>query len=141
MGDTPAVDAIRESEQSGTDGDADGADEGGSGGDGGGGVLDGGIPTFGLTQRQLLLIALVIVAVLAWRMKQSGGGDGSGTEAAEEIEKAREPDLGDVTVREDDDADDVEVVLPANPDDELEKDQAIIDYLKDAGHITGGDED
>jgi len=140
MGETPAVDEIGEIEQSdensgnsGQSGDADGGD--------GGGMFDGGIPTFGLTRRQLLLIGLVVVAVLAWKARDSSGDAESGTQAGEEIEKARNPDLGDVKVREEEDADDVEVVLPANPDDELEKDQAIIDYFKHAGHISGGDED
>ncbi|ALJ99680.1 hypothetical protein BGV91_gp17 [Haloarcula californiae icosahedral virus 1] len=141
MGDTPAVDEIRESEQGGNDGGAGDGDGGADGGDGGGGMFDGGIPTFGLTRRQLLLIGLVVVAVLAWKAKQSSSDAESGTQAGEEIEKARNPDLGDVTVTEDEDAEDVEVVLPANPDDELEKDQAIIDYFKESGHISGGDDD
>jgi len=139
MGDTPAVDAIRESEQSG-DNSGNGGDA--DGGDSGGGMFDGGIPTFGLTRKQLLLIGLVVVAVLAWKARDSGTDDAeSGTKADEEIEKAHNPDLGDVTVTEDEDAEDVEVVLPANPDDELEKDQAIIDYFKEAGHISGGEDD
>jgi len=142
MGDTPEIEEIREKEQGGNDGGAGDGDGGADGGDGGGGMFDGGIPTFGLTRRQLLLIGLVVVAVLAWKAKQSSSSDAeSGTKAGEEIEKARNPDLGDVKVREEEDPEDVEVVLPANPDDELEKDQAIIDYFKDAGHITGGDDD
>ncbi|AAY24947.1 ORF 21 [Haloarcula hispanica virus SH1] len=135
MGDTPAVDEIRQQEQGGNDG-GDGDDDGQDGT----GMFDGGIPTFGLSRAQMLLIALVVVALLAWKLRDSSGDSEGGTKAREAVDSMRDPDLGDVTVREDDDAEEVEVVLPADPDNELEKDEAIIQHFKNAGHIEGDDE-
>lgn len=136
MGEQPEIEEIRQQEQSGT------TNDGGSGGDGGdgGGMFDGGVPSFGLSRRQMLLIALVVVLVLAWKLRDSDGS-GSGSSAQDQIQQVKEPDLGDVKVREEENADEPEVVIPANPDDELEKDQAVIDYFKDAGHIDGGDDE
>jgi len=139
MTDTPEIAEIREKEQGGNDGGGDGDDDGG-GGDPSAGMFDGGIPTFGLTRRQMLIIAAVVVVVVAWKLRDSSD-DGGTSSAQDEVEKARDPDLGDVKVREDEEADEPEVVLPANPDDELEKDQAIIDYFKESGHISGGDDE
>jgi len=114
--------------------------EASNGGESGSSGLLGAIPNTGLSRRQLLLlVALVALAVVVWKARQNGGESG-GSEAGSEIEKAKDPDLGDVTIREQEDAEDVEVVVPASPDDELKKDAAIIDYFKESGHIEGGDD-
>ncbi|AGC65542.1 hypothetical protein K745_gp17 [Haloarcula hispanica virus PH1] len=139
MGETPAVDEIRQKEQGGTnDGDDD---QDGGVLDGATRMFDGGIPTFGLSRAQLLIIGLVVVAVLAWKLRESSSDGGeSGTKAREAVDSMRDPDLGDVKVREEEEAEEVEVVLPANPDNELEKDEAIIQHFKNAGHIEGDDD-
>lgn len=136
MGDAPEIDEIREREAQGDDDDGDGdGDDAGGLMDGAGGLLDG----VGLTRRQLLLVAVVVAAVLLWYAR-SRADDGDGENAREQVEDMRDADLGDVTVTEQEDQEGVEVRVPADPDDELEKDAAIIDYFKEAGHMTGDDD-
>lgn len=138
MNDTPAVEEIQQQSSDENTGDQDGD---GTTNGGGSGMFDGGIPTFGLSKRQLLLIGAVVVAVLAYKLHSSDSGSASsGTKADQEIEEVKDADLGDVAVTEDDDADEVEVILPANADDELDNDAAIIDYFKSEGIIEGEDD-
>lgn len=102
-----------------------------------GGVLDS-VPDLGLSRRQVaLLVALVVVSVAVYKLRQRDGG----SDAAAEVAAAREREIGDVTVTEEDDADGVEVVVPADPADELEKDEAVVDMLAEAGHIERSDGD
>lgn len=84
---------------------------------------------FSLSSRQkVVLVGVVIVAaILLWRMRKSSEVNG-----AEEFETARTEDLaGDVEIE-----DDKEVIhIPVEPEDELEKDAAVIEALKDRGKI------
>lgn len=125
---TPTVDEIREEEQSGGNGDAGGVEDAG-------GTSGLSLSSLGLSRKHALIIGLIVVAFLVWKLKSEQSNT-----AADEVEKVRDgPDLGDVTVTEDDDQDEVEIRVPADPDDELAKDAAVIDALKEGGHIEGDD--
>ncbi|AFD02293.1 putative protein 12 [Haloarcula hispanica icosahedral virus 2] len=97
------------------------------------------VPDLGLSRRQVaLLVALVVMSVAVYKLRQR---DGDMSEAAAEVAEAREREIGDVKVSEDEDADGVEVVVPADPANELEKDEAVVDMLAEAGHIERSDGD
>mgnify|MGYP006287735509 CR=1 FL=1 len=132
MGETPEIAELQEKvEQSGNSGGKSpdgGGDSGGSGGI---------VPSINLSKRQWLVIGAVAVVVLVVVLRERNS-DGKST-SAEEVEKARDgPDLDDVTVTEEEGQEGVEVVVPQNPDDELEKDAAIIEHFKETGHMSGG---
>lgn len=85
------------------------------------------------SQAAVILAIVVVVALLVWRFRSTSDGDDGG--GHEEIEEALEADLsGEVTVNDDEDGDDIEI--PANPDDELEKDAAVLDALKAKGKMS-----
>jgi len=98
--------------------------------------------SLGLTRRQLLLIGLVVALVLAWKLRQASSDGGSSSKASEAVEKLRTEDLaGDVEVQADEDAEEpqMELRVPTDPGDELDKDAAVLDYFKDSGIMGGGD--
>jgi len=97
--------------------------------------------SLGLTRRQLLLIGLVAALVLAWKLRQASDG-GSESKASEAVEKLRTEDLaGDVEVQGDEEAEEpqMELRVPTDPGDELDKDAAVLDYFKESGIMGGGD--
>lgn len=138
MGEQPAIDEIREEEsQPDTDDDPEptGDDSG---------MFGGSMPSLGLSRKQLLFIGLLVVAAIAWRLRSSGSNDSgsaSNSKAAEEIEAAKNPDLSGVKVREEEDADEAEIVVPKDPENPLDQDRAVIEHFKEVGHISGGEDD
>lgn len=118
-------------------GDGDAVDQAvdGAGGSSGG-MLDG-LPVPSLSRRQALIIAVVVAAVVVWRIHSQRSGSGS---ASKEMERALEEDLdAEVSVEQDEDAEEVTIQLPSDPDDELDKDAAIIEHFKESGRLGGED--
>jgi len=95
------------------------------------------VPSLGLSRRHLLILGVVVAVAIAWRLRQSSNSSGGQSAAAQEVAEARDAEIGDVTVTEEEGAENVEVVVPADPDDELEKDEAVVEMLREAGHIEG----
>lgn len=123
MGETPDVGGLEESSGS-SDGGSDGS-------------LSDGLGGLGLTRRQLVLIgALVAVVIALYLYRQSSGGGSS--DSISELEKLSEEN---VEVTEEEGQDGVQVTVPADPDDELEKDAAAIEALRQGGHISSGDDE
>jgi len=83
----------------------------------------------GLSRRTLVLLALVVVAALVlWRLRSSEESSDGG----DELEQALSEDMAS-----DDDEpkeSEAEIVVPAAPADELEKDAAVIEGLKKSGN-------
>ena len=113
------------------DGDQDGDQDGNSGGSG--------LPIPSISRRTGLVIGLVVIVGVALYLK-SRDGDGDDGGGNSEMEKARDADLSaEVNIRGDEDGEEAELVIPTNPDDELAKDEAILNYFKETGRIEGDD--
>lgn len=140
----PEIDELRQREEQGGkqtqtgDGDdpvADAVDNSGSSG----GMLSG--VSLGLTRRQLLLIALLVALALAWKMRSGSDGGSSGSSSKDAVESLKSEDLaGEVSVKGDEEAEEarMELRVPTDPDDELDKDRAVVDYMRESG-LIGGD--
>lgn len=103
--------------------------------DGGNDSSGGLVPSPSKGQIALIVGLAVVVAVLAWRFK-SDSDDGE-----DELEAALKDDLaGDVEVT-DEDEDSVEIEVPVDPSDELEKDAAVLDALKRSGKMQGSEDE
>jgi len=134
MGDTPAIKEIQE--------DAKGGDQDVETGDGGSDLFDGAGPTLGLTKKQLALVALVVaVAVAVMLYRRSDGGDDGGDDqddgvAEAEVQKMQAA-LGDSSDNLEAEDDDPAARVPASPDDDLAGDEAVVEYMKEAGYVSG----
>lgn len=79
-----------------------------------------------------LLGVLVVVSLILWRLRASD--DSGGSNAKAQIDRAREDELaGEVEV---DDENDV-IQVPVAPDDELQKDAAVLEALKRNDSMKG----
>lgn len=81
-------------------------------------------------RKTVFVIGLIVVAaILWWRFRKAGSNDSSKSE----FEKLRSEDLsGKIAIRENGEG---EIYVPVDPDDELEKDAAIIEAFKERGKI------
>ena len=101
------------------------------------GGLGGMVPDVGLSRRHMLILGVVALAALAWYLRQRSTESGGSPDDAPSGE-----DLADVKVRGDGDGDgEVVIEVPTDPDDELDKDAAVIDALKTSGKIDPGEGD
>ena len=130
MGDAPAIKEIQEDAKGGdqdvkTDDDGD--------------LFDATGPSFGLTKTQLAVVAaVVVVAVAIMLYRRSDGGDDGGDQddgvAESQVEKVQDA-LGDSSTNLEAEDDDPEVRVPESPDDDLAGDEAVVEYMKEAGYM------
>lgn len=107
------------------------------------GLLDGLMPSVSRRQVVLLVVAAVVVGILLWRLREadSDGLDAPEGATDEEVAAEIEQALGEDLEIEDRDGDgQVEIEVPMAPGDELEKDAAVLDGLKQSGKFKGADE-
>jgi len=131
--------AIKDTVDELSDDDTDREDEDGVDGGGGSGDSGGMLPSVSLSRTHLLILGVVVALALAWKLK-SGDASSAGSQSAREVEKVREMEVGDATIRDEEGDDEVEIVVPSDPSDELEKDDAVVQALKENGTISlGGD--
>lgn len=104
------------------------------------GADDGGLLSGLVSGRQALALVAIaaVVALLLWRMRSGSSSDGGQSEAAAEVEEALEGDLSSEVRYEDADGDgDAEIIVPVDPEDELDKDAAVLEALKESGKMEG----
>jgi hypothetical protein len=136
MGNPPAIKEIQEDAKGGDQDVETGDDSGDSDLFGGAG------PTLGLTKKQLALVALVVaVAVAVMLYRRSDGGDDGGDDqddgvAEAEVQKMQAA-LGDSSDNLEAEDDDPAARVPASPDDDLAGDEAVVEYMKEAGYVSG----
>ena len=134
MGDTPAIKEIQEDAKGG-DQDVETND------DDDGDLFDGAGPSFGLTKKQLALVALVVAVAVAVMMYRRSDGDDGGDDqddgvAEAEVQKMQAA-LGDSSDNLEAEDDDPAARVPASPDDDLAGDEAVVEYMKEAGYVSG----
>jgi hypothetical protein len=109
-----------------------------SGGEGGDGLLSG-VP---LTRRQLLVLA-VVLAVLAYvYASRQSDGDASSADASDDESDDTEAVEGDLDVDLDESVGgegEAGIVVPTDPEDELDKDAAVLEALRESGHMGDSD--
>lgn len=91
---------------------------------------DGGRRLPGLSRRTLAALgAVVVVVVILWYLRRSPSTDSSNdSDDGESDESATDPARRDVHIE-----------IPANPSEELDKDAAVLEGLRDSGVIGGDD--
>jgi hypothetical protein len=133
MGNPPAIKEIQEDAKSG-DQDVETGDDGGD-------LFDGAGPSLGLTKKQLAVVAaVVVVAVAIMLYRRSDGDDGDDDQdsgvAEAEVQKMQAA-LGDSSDNLEAEDDDPAARVPASPDDDLAGDEAVVEYMKEAGYVSG----
>lgn len=101
---------------------------------------DSGGLSFGLSKRQIALAlgVVVVISLVLWRLRQSPNSGES--KAAQEVEKARTEEIaGDLELKDTDGDGDADIAVPNDPDDELDKDAAVLEGLKESGKMKGGE--
>jgi len=84
----------------------------------------------GLSRRTLAALgAVVVVVVILWHLRRSPSTDSSNDSDGDESDER----TTDSSRR------DVHIEIPANPNEELDKDAAVLEGLRDSG-VIGGDE-
>lgn len=93
----------------------------------------------GVSKKQLGLILGVVIAlaVIVWWVRSSADS----SSASSEIKKAKDADLGGEAAIDDKEGDDGEIKIPANPDSQLDKDEAVLAELKNRGKFGAGGSD
>jgi hypothetical protein len=81
---------------------------------------------------------VVVISLVLWRLRQSPNSGES--KAAQEVEKARTEEIaGDLELKDTDGDGDADIAVPNDPDDELDKDAAVLEGLKESGKMKGGE--
>lgn len=95
------------------------------------------LPSISRRQALLGVAVVVLVALMVWQLRQRGEGDKWEDEdgGGEAVEQAENYDFEAERLAEDNE----EILVPSDPDNELDKDAAVLDGLRRAGKMGGGE--
>lgn len=103
---------------------------------------DSGLPTPSLSRKHLLVIgAVVAVAVAIWWLKsRDTDGGASAGKTGESVADVKSTDMTPESAEiNGDDEEDETIEVPQQPDNPLERDEAVAEQLKDRGKLGGGE--